>query len=572
MTIPTVVITDHDGNTNGDISIMGPGAVHLDAIASDFGSGDSTNVKIEWDFGDPTGEYNTLRGFNAGHWYTQETSVSKTITCTITNSDGESAQATRTVVITANTRAVQTSLSGTLASNTEFRLDPEAVHTLAATMVGTAFTNVLIRSSVSGTPVTINYTANGSTPWNVLGDGWAFVDVNTTCSGTAPISIWIFGKSTESHKNYAIVRCSYSGDVSAQCASATFSPSGVLVQDCTLTTTAGAQAVYWDGSAPRICVLGGTYNHSGNERALRGIGIGVLLHRISSTYSNPSQGKDALSVAGGDYFYAFGCTFTNTAANGEVLIVGHTSGTHLVEDVVFDRCKFVRTTVGAGPIVAPNTSQVDRCVFRNCIEINCNHQIGGATGSVATNVKRYNSTTVFSPSSASGRMHGSTSVVAVPTGFIMLNCLCVNANMQYATSGKTAGVVSFRTANNLATEVATIQNNVTPVPVSTANGVNDVQIADTVSGTSYESWGTFNARGIADGNRQKNVTLDSNYTPSDTSDSDLIAAANSDMNNFREDHYGNYRPSWIVGAVHAAPQGSNILLLSAGGLTYIWSY
>src|SRR5437867_12933711 len=45
-------------------------SIHVDATAYfNANPGDSVNHKVSWDFGDPTGKYNVLPGFSAGHIY-----------------------------------------------------------------------------------------------------------------------------------------------------------------------------------------------------------------------------------------------------------------------------------------------------------------------------------------------------------------------------------------------------------------------------------------------------------------------------------------------------------------------
>ena len=61
---PTVVITTPYG-TSG----MAPFAVHAYALDSNLGAGTPLTATYEWDFGDPNGKYNKLRGWNVAHVY-----------------------------------------------------------------------------------------------------------------------------------------------------------------------------------------------------------------------------------------------------------------------------------------------------------------------------------------------------------------------------------------------------------------------------------------------------------------------------------------------------------------------
>lgn len=44
-----------------------PFAVHVHGLTSTLNIGDETTARYEWTFGDPSGSYNTLVGWNAAH-------------------------------------------------------------------------------------------------------------------------------------------------------------------------------------------------------------------------------------------------------------------------------------------------------------------------------------------------------------------------------------------------------------------------------------------------------------------------------------------------------------------------
>jgi hypothetical protein len=71
-------------------------------MASSFGNGTTLNSTITWNFGDASGQYNTLTGFSAAHEY--NTAGTYTITLTITTPDGHVGVATKTVAISADNR------------------------------------------------------------------------------------------------------------------------------------------------------------------------------------------------------------------------------------------------------------------------------------------------------------------------------------------------------------------------------------------------------------------------------------------------------------------------------------
>lgn len=87
----------------GDADRLIGSAVHVHGLASDLNGGTLLNSRFEWDFGDPSGRYNNLPGFNAAHVYDQPGVY--TIKLTVTNERGRSAVTTVQVNVSAETRA-----------------------------------------------------------------------------------------------------------------------------------------------------------------------------------------------------------------------------------------------------------------------------------------------------------------------------------------------------------------------------------------------------------------------------------------------------------------------------------
>ncbi len=81
---------------------MAPYVLHAHALDSELGAGDVLTATYEWDFGDPNGKYNKLKGWNAAHLY--ENSGTYTLTLKITNEAGKSKVVTKTIDIQPNTR------------------------------------------------------------------------------------------------------------------------------------------------------------------------------------------------------------------------------------------------------------------------------------------------------------------------------------------------------------------------------------------------------------------------------------------------------------------------------------
>ncbi len=86
-------------------------AIHVDALASNLGSGTSLTATYSWNFGDPNGRYNTLTGFTASHVY--DTPGLYNISLTITNDTGGQASRTLQVVVApAARRAIYVDANG----------------------------------------------------------------------------------------------------------------------------------------------------------------------------------------------------------------------------------------------------------------------------------------------------------------------------------------------------------------------------------------------------------------------------------------------------------------------------
>ncbi len=88
------------------IGIDGPAdrTIHVSATDSKLGLGTPLTAQYVWDFGDPSGRYNNLMGFNAAHVYTQAGTY--TITLRVTNEGGRATTLSRKVNITPDNRRV----------------------------------------------------------------------------------------------------------------------------------------------------------------------------------------------------------------------------------------------------------------------------------------------------------------------------------------------------------------------------------------------------------------------------------------------------------------------------------
>jgi len=86
----------------GDGDLIAGGTVHVQGVDSVLNGGTVLNSKFSWDFGDPTGRFNHLDGFNAAHVY--DNAGVYTVRLTVTADSGKAASATVKVNVTADDR------------------------------------------------------------------------------------------------------------------------------------------------------------------------------------------------------------------------------------------------------------------------------------------------------------------------------------------------------------------------------------------------------------------------------------------------------------------------------------
>jgi PKD repeat protein len=86
----------------GDADLVAGGTVHVHGLESALNDGTLLNTTFEWNFGDPSGRYNELKGFNAAHVYDKPGVY--TISLTVTSERGAKAVATLNVNVAADER------------------------------------------------------------------------------------------------------------------------------------------------------------------------------------------------------------------------------------------------------------------------------------------------------------------------------------------------------------------------------------------------------------------------------------------------------------------------------------
>lgn len=564
---PLVIITDHDEATSGIVSGMGPLCVTFHATASLRGTGleigDWKDTLVEWDFGDPTGRYNVLRGFSAAHiWDIEPASPTNfTVTCTITNSNGLSASAIRTVRVLPNTRTVfyidpdtgtgaptspennpaapydtiANAWSAKAANNTEFRLTANKSHSYTASVGSGSYANIMVRSTIKGTKFTAMMTSNAIHGGNAI----ALRDAHFAVGGAGSTRRMLdprFGG-----RGCWVLDCSsvdpdvIPGTLSVSSGATTFV--GVSCDDI-------RGGILYDGALGTM--LGMTMRHSGGERPLRGTGDHALIHDCVTRYAG-TAGKVAFDRSGGQFVWIYGNQFYNddlTNASSCPASLGHPSSSPDPgpQVIVFEKNLCEQAVGAAGKLclnMSPTNQVVEDCVIRNNIFNRGSLQLG--TGSPTFPLRRlrlYHNTVIYPDSPHVVLFQEYNDVL-----------LRNNLFLQYASTGNGPQVLTIANTNTSSPEIT---DNIWPITVSNQDARVDG------AGTRI-SWDTFNALGLGTGNLAKNITVDELFRPDDVEDIDILKPIPQKMVLFNEDYYGNQREGslWITGAVGVIPQIHN---------------
>lgn len=566
--VPLVVITDQNGATSGIVTVMGPGQATFHCTASLLGAGRWSQAKMEWGFGDPSGRYNTLRGFSAAHFYDvePESNTDYTVTCTITNTDGESAFATRTVRVTPNTRTqiyvdpddgsstpvdpsdpedpydtIANAWAGEATSNLEIIITAGKTHAMTVALEGNGTNdNVLLRSSIKGTKATIAVDSIGMVVGEANNHGIRdihFAGGILTATGCRIIDPR-YTSNDPGIGNWAVDITSADDYILASTMDDTSGATLLLnVQTDDISDTGN---LFFSG--PMVTVLGCNLRHAGTERPFRGDGDYILIHDTIGRYNNAAD-KTAITRHGGDFLYISECEFINETAGGvgNPMHLGH-------------------TTSGPGP--DPQHIVVEKTLCKNEIEgqneaaIVISPNLQGAIDVAIRNVICDNGRiSVDTRSLDDGRIVQELDIQHVTItldhdryinlrGADHLDIRIENILAAGTATGPTAAIGD--TADDFATEGLVVNNNIFPVAGTPSE---DATVYD--GSSADESWTAFNARNIAAGNLAKAITLDGEYRPTNLEDEDLLVAPPSSMELFAEDYYGNPRSgdTWIVGAV-----------------------
>jgi PKD repeat protein len=530
---PTAVITVTDG-----ANIYPYESVHVQAVNSNWGSGEATTSQIQWNFGDPGSQYNTLVGFNAAHVYTSPGTY--TVTLTVTNAAGLSSTATTQVTVNADNRtdlyvsptgndanngltpgtAIQSEarLQQLLTSNMRVLFQAGGTYTLNTNLNLGNLHDVYMGSYGTGASP-ILYSTNGTENFVMI--GWANAEGITingltfdsaTTTGNLPTALEFAG-SNITILNNTFIHLTDDMNLDSQ-------PNNVLIQGNTVPGLQDLRSYFLWAQGNDITVVGNTIPNSMRESVIRVGGVNDILFADNSiaNVSGASWGdtqdgvKAAIAIQKGTYAYVV----DNTIPSGNIGVgpLSNTLPGSLAEpdsefvNAVIEGNTFTDTdTLGAAGSIAITPGAHDVVARDNVLYENQNSGfvIDGQEsvfGRQATDIQIVNNTVIDS-SKYGGFL---TINQGSPEGVVMDNNLFIAPNIQV---GNGTALVSVDT-NNLSC-FTQIQNNVWAIPYVFGWARGGYFYVNSQSGVQagYLTPAEWTATGVPTGDVYENVTLPS---------------------------------------------------------------
>jgi hypothetical protein len=274
----------------------GPHAVFVQGVDSALGAGNYLTADYQWDFGDPSGSYNKLTGFNASHIY--DNPGTYTITLTVTNQLGKTSSVSTQVKVTQDTRRdVYVDNSGNDSNNgltpqTAVKTVDRSIQLLGSGVrllfhtgqtfnvdqsISLPYHDVLVGSYGGGSaqPVLNRVTGDGTSIIGMYDNSSQIVIQDLTMNSPYPAVGAIADKMAAdgifpAGTNVAIRRITFLNlDVGVDCDR---NPTGTLVQDCTAPLATGLRGVFIWGQGTDQVYLGNTVANSTREHDIRTVG------------------------------------------------------------------------------------------------------------------------------------------------------------------------------------------------------------------------------------------------------------------------------------------------------------
>lgn len=277
------------------VSGIGPHAIFVNGLDSNLGSGTVLTTHFQWNFGDPSGQYNTLDGWNASHIY--DTPGTYTVTLTLTNQLGKSSSVSTQVTVLADTRrTIYVDNNGSDANTgqtpqTAVKSVDRAIALLGSNVrllfhAGQTF-NVDVGISVTFQNVLIGSYGSGAAPvlYRVAGVGESIISMYDDASQIVVQDLTLDSqwKPVGVVADYIPANGIIPGGVNNAIRDVTFlnlnigvdcnrNPNGTLVENCNAPSPTGLRSQFIWGQGTNQVYLGNTVANSTREHIVRTVG------------------------------------------------------------------------------------------------------------------------------------------------------------------------------------------------------------------------------------------------------------------------------------------------------------
>ncbi len=509
-------------------------AIVAQGKGSVLGSGSPITTNYQWNFGDPSGQYNTLPGYNASHVYNNPGIY--TITLTVTNDLHNVSVVSAQITIAADSRtqiyvdsvngndsnngsspssAIKTAARADqlLRSNTEVLFDRGEEFDMTTTFL-TPYSNVVITAYGSG--------ANPIMNWNVASSNVMFSNSTGTSVG---VTFENFTIDSENHADpgaswlpQAIVARGTNIDINNiqfldvdYDINANSAPTGLMVTNCTSPLSNGLSAYFIWNQAIDSVILGNTVVNSIHEHIIRSSGAQQELI-ADNTFTN-NDGKGCIEVHEGSYAWVEGNIVTNGDIRVGPLGLWGEPVTSITQYAVIQGNTVNNVSINVDP-GSDDISIRNNIINRNTgmmINVSSTDSIGHTSGDIQ----------ILNNTGISTGINGNFLKVQTHTfGIILANNLMVAPNLIVGENGS-APVYTYD--NNLSS-FTYIGGNVWPMPKILGfadGGINFAGSAFTSAG--YFTPAAWNAQSVVTDDIFSNVAVSSSYAPSTSS-----VAANAD--------------------------------------------
>jgi SdrD B-like domain/PKD domain/Right handed beta helix region len=510
-------------------------AIVVQGNSSSLGSGSPITTNYQWNFGDPSGQYNTLPGYNASHVYNNPGTY--TITLTVTNQLHKVSVVSAQVTIAGDSRkliyvdsvhgsdsnngsspsqAIKTTAhaDSLLRSNTEVLFDRGEEFNMTTTFL-TPYTNVVVGAYGSG--------ANPIMNWNTSAVGVMFSNSTGSSIGVTfeNLTMDTLNHSTPNSSSLpqAIVTRGTNIDINNvqfldvdYAINANSAPTGLMITNCSSPLSNGLYAYFlWDQAIDSV-VLGNTVVNSIHEHIIRSSGASGIL--IADNNFTNNDGKGCIEIHEGSYAWIEGNSVTNGDIRVGPLGLWGEPVTEITQYAVIQGNTVKNVSINVEP-GSDDISIRNNIIYRNTgmmIDISSTDSIGHTSG----DIQILNNTAI-----STGTNGNFVKVENHTYGIILANNLMVAPNLVTGVNGS-APVYDYE--NNL-TSFTYIGGNVWPMPTQiynlAAGGVN-------FSGTTFATAGYYtpaawNAASVVRNDIFSDVPVSSSGAPSSNS-----IAANAD--------------------------------------------